>query len=125
MLALVSESQLQKKAGTNHRCQLPAQLERATRGHPASSTLPAQLEREARGRSPISPSLPSQRYVPSPARKNDPGGDGISNRIQSHNNHRGTPSTLRNHRKGSKPILSQSHTSGDALNLRECVGTAE
>uniref|UniRef100_M1CZ02 Integrase n=1 Tax=Solanum tuberosum TaxID=4113 RepID=M1CZ02_SOLTU len=103
----------------------PSPARKSTRGHPASSTLPSQLEREARGRLPISPNLPSQRYVLSPARKNDPGGDGISNRIQSNNNHRGTPSILRNHRKGSKPIPSQSHASSDAPNLRECVGTAE
>uniref|UniRef100_M1DZE7 NB-ARC domain containing protein n=1 Tax=Solanum tuberosum TaxID=4113 RepID=M1DZE7_SOLTU len=42
---------------------------------------------------------PSQRYAPRTTRKNDPEGDGISNRIQSNNIHRGTPSTPRNHRK--------------------------
>uniref|UniRef100_M1DPQ5 Integrase n=1 Tax=Solanum tuberosum TaxID=4113 RepID=M1DPQ5_SOLTU len=105
--------------------QLSAQLKRATQVHPATNTLLAQLEIESRGRSPISPSLPSQRYVPSPARKNDPGGDGISNRIQSNNNHRRMSSTLRNHRKGSKPILLNPMPSSDAPNLREYVGIAE
>uniref|UniRef100_M1C4X2 Integrase n=1 Tax=Solanum tuberosum TaxID=4113 RepID=M1C4X2_SOLTU len=95
----------------------PSTARRATRGHPANSTLPVLLEREARGRSSISPSLHSQRYIPSPDRKNDLEDDGISNRIQSNKNHRGTPSTLRNHIKGSKPILYKSHASSDAPNL--------